>query len=175
MSMKDLEKAFELENEYFSPEEVSFSGPCSEAAVKNAEIALAIKFPKTYRHFLLVKGSGGVGSDLIFGMGSRDKEFSGPIPEVTAYHVVWSNLDERNRKWHPDFLISIYDLGEGTTYCLDLSQMNKDGECPVVVWPIFGYEATPVLEILAEDFGKFYLDCVEKQLEWKREEEAEKA
>lgn len=131
MSMKDLEKAFELENKYFNPDEVLFFGPCSEEAINNAEVTLGIKFPKTYRHFLLIKGSGGVGSDHIFGLRRNDKEFLPSTPGMKGYHVVWSNLDERKDMLHPDFLISIYDLGEGTIYCLDLSQMSEEGECPV--------------------------------------------
>ena len=47
--------------------------------------------------------------------------------------------------------------------------MNEEGECPIVSWPLGGYEETPVLEVVAEDFGKFFLDMVEQQIEYEKE------
>ncbi|MGL5784474.1 MAG: SMI1/KNR4 family protein, partial [Alphaproteobacteria bacterium] len=84
--------------------------------------------------------------------------------------VVWLNLENRVNFNQPAHLIEVDSVGEGTTYCLDTSQMNESGECPVVAWPLGGYEETPVLEIVSEDFGKFFLDRVEEQIALKTEQ-----
>lgn len=162
--IKTIEANF-LKDEYF------FNGPCLKETVVNAEKTLEVYFPKTYREFLEKFGSGGVLGGYIYGIGRNDLMFNMPIPEVTAYHVVWSNLYERRNGLHPKHLISIYSVGEGTTYCLDTSQMNAEGECPVVAWPLGGYETTPVLEVVAPDFGTFFLNLVEREIEWKKERE----
>ena len=48
--------------------------------------------------------------------------------------------------------------------------MNAENECPVVIWPIGGYEMTPVLEIAAPDFGTWFLDEIKEQVKWKEED-----
>lgn len=149
----------------FNHNEFLFNGPCSLNVIKNAERALSLSFPESYKIFLAEVGAGGVEGDYIYGLGKNDFDFLGELPEITAYHVVWSNLFERRHFLHPLHLITIYDLGDGTTYCLDTSQMDEYNECPVVVWPIGGYEETPVLEIIAKDFGEFFLKKIEEQIQ----------
>ncbi len=86
--------------------------------------------------------------------------------------AVWLAMTDRNQFGFPHHLLPIYDLGEGTKYCLDTSQMNAEGECPVVVWPIFGYESTPILEIEAENFGQFLLDTIQRKLDSQEDDES---
>lgn len=165
MSVEDLEKAFKLTSENFNQNECYCSTPKSEELIREAEKILNVKFPRTYKNFIRKIGWGGPKGLLIPGIRVDDPA------ELSSTGLVWGVLKDRKDSGYPDHIIGLYDLGEGTTYCLDLSQMNKEGECPVVVWPLEGYEATPVLEILAEDFGKFYLDMIEEQIIWKRKKE----
>ncbi len=169
MSMEDLEKAFKLIPSAFEPSEVDFCGGQLPSTIKRAENILELNFPKTYYSFLEKYGCGGVGSLEIYGI-IRDEEFSAEsIPFVGVPNIVWTTLQWHRDYGHPLYLPIIHNVGEGTLYCLDTSQMNEEGECPVVAWPLGGYEETPVLEVIAEDFGKFFLDMVEQQIEYKKE------
>ncbi|MGL5720215.1 MAG: SMI1/KNR4 family protein, partial [Alphaproteobacteria bacterium] len=136
MSMQDLEKAFELIEEHFSETEKFFGFPQTYEIIHKAEEALALKFPKTYKKFLEKYGYGGVGWFEIYGI--IDSDFiNSEVPDA-----IWLSLEGRKAFSFPHHLIAIYNVGEGTKYCLDTSQMNESGECPVVAWPLGGYEET---------------------------------
>ncbi|MGL4825501.1 MAG: SMI1/KNR4 family protein [Alphaproteobacteria bacterium] len=156
--MQDLEKAFELIEQHFSETEKFFGAPVTQEFIGIAEEILELKFSNSYREFIKKFGYGGVCSFDIDGVTEYKYENS------SYGGVVWNVLNLRENFSFPHHLIAIYNVGEGTTYCLDTSQMNESGECPVVAWPLGGYEETPVLEIVAEDFGKFFLDRVEEQI-----------
>lgn len=165
MSMQDLKKAFELSDENFSRDQCHWGGEKSIDLIEAAENILGVKFPETYKTFIKERGFGGPRAALIPGI------ISDKVEDLTTTGVVWRNLKNRKDFSHPNHLIILYDVGEGTKYCLDTSQMNQSAECPVVVWPIFGYEATPVLEIEAEDFGKFFLNMVQEEIEDKNDDD----
>ncbi len=162
MSMKDLQKAVVLIKDNFTKEECVFSTPKSAQLIKLAEKKLAINFPLTYCDFIKKYGFGGPGGLIISGLRTDHPD------EIKTTGVVWKNLNKREQLKQPNHLIEIESVGDGTTYCLDTSQMNEEGECPVVAWPLGGYEETPVLEVVAEDFGKFFLDMVQRQIEYKK-------
>lgn len=166
MSIQDLDAACELIKTKFTKDERFFGGGQSVSLIEEAEKVLGLTFPKSYKMFLQKYGYGGVNSFDIDGITSYK-------PEGSSYGgVVWSVLERRKKFNYPAYLIPIYDVGEGTAYCLDTSQMNAEGECPVVAWPVGGYEETPVLEIVAEDFGSFFLKQVEEQIKRKKERES---
>ena len=168
MGMSDLQKAIELIDSKFEDKEKDFCYGQSINTIKKAEEALNVNFSNTYKEFLQKYGCGGIGSFEVYGL-IKDEEFLGkPIPFVAVPNSVWTTLQYHNDYNHPLYLPIIYNVGEGTTYCLATSQMNKEGECPVVAWPLGGYEETPVLEVVAEDFGKFFLDMVHRQIEYKK-------
>ena len=169
MSVNDLDEAFRLIEENFHEDELDFSGKQSLSTIESAEKVLGYKFPHSYRVFLEKYGCGGIDGMELYGL-IEDEEFSVEnIPFVAVPNMVWTTL-KRNRDFgHPLYLLIIYNIGEGSTYCLDTSQMNDEGECPVVVWPIGGYEQTPILEIIAEDFGAFFLDMVKQEIAYKQE------
>lgn len=169
MSLQDLDKAFEL-LEKVDNSLVDFEKGVSSSTIKDAEVVIRNKLPYTYTYFLKKYGCGGISSSEIYGL-IKDEKFSQPIPFVTAPNVIWTALANHRDFNQPFHILSIYDIGNGDCYALDLSQMNDEGECPVVVWPIGGYEATRELEVVAPDFGKFFLDMVEEQI--KRKEEAQ--
>ena len=174
MSLANLEKAFQLMEDSFPDDEKYLGQGCSLETIHHAEAFLNIKFPTTYKKFLKRYGYGGVGSLEIYGL-TKEEIFEGQeIPFYASPNIMWTVLQYHRDFKHPLHLLIIYELGEGTKYCLDLSQMKSD-ECPVVVWPIFGYENNPKLEILAQDFGDFLLEMVEDRIKWKQEEEEEEA
>ena len=169
MSQKDLEQAFSLIKENFSADEIDFSGKQKLETISNAEKSLGVKFPNTYKTFLQKYGCGGIGGFEIYGL-IKDEDFNKiNIPFVAVPNAVWVTLKENKEYKHPLYLVIIYNLDE-VLYCLDTSQMNDEGECPVVVWPIGVYETPPKLEVEAKDFGEFLLKMVKEAIQEKNEE-----
>ncbi|MGL5720593.1 MAG: SMI1/KNR4 family protein [Alphaproteobacteria bacterium] len=168
--MQDLEKAFELIEQHFSEEDIDFCLPKTQKIIDSAEKILNINFSDTYKKFLKKYGAGGIGFFEIYGIVKNEEFYIENLPHITVPDAVWTTIKLHEKFEHPLFLLIIYNVGEGTKYCLDTSQMNASGECPVVAWPLGGYEETPVLEIVAEDFGEFFLDRVAKQIALKTEQ-----
>ena len=161
--------AINLIRDNFQDTEIDFSGPQSIETINKAEKALGVCLSESYKVFLKEVGCGGVGSLEIYGI-IEDEDFNiKDIPFVAVPNAIWSTLQWHRDFNHPLYLVIIYNVGEGTLYCLDTSQMNEEGECPVVAWPIGGYEMTPKLEVIAPDFGAFFLDMVKRQIAYKEE------
>ena len=162
--MQAVDEAVRLIRNNFNSSEYSLDGHYSDEEVESAEKILNIKFPKSYREFLKKYGSVEVRSLEIMGLSRDNYQNSG------YGDVVWVTLNDRGNFSQPNHIIKLEHLGDGSYYALDLSQMNNDNECPVVVWPIGGYEMTPVLEVVAPDFGTWFLDMVKERIKWKEEE-----
>lgn len=150
MGMTELEQALELVREH--SDEADFVGPREVALVNAAEAALGITFPPTYRRFLLELGAGDLGGEEFYGVISADFQNSG-IPDA-----IWFTLRLRAEAGLPHGLVVIY-FNSGAEYiALDTTHSSADGECPVVAW-------TPVgLEIVASDFGTFFLSTLQGAL-----------
>ncbi len=159
--MQDLEKAFELIEKH---QELlkAYKGRIDAKVIRVAQDYLGVSFPLTYKVFLEKFGFISLGGCEIYGIIDENFRDSG-VPDA-----IWYSHENYINYGKPSNIVQIYSVGEGTTYCLDTSQMNEEGECPVVAWPLGGYEETPVLEIIAEDFGKFFLNMVERQIEYKK-------
>ena len=163
--MKNIEKAYALlENCNLYT--------CRNSSVKTthvskAETYLDIKFSETYKQFLLSYGFLYFGYRRIYGI-IDDNFINSEVPDM-----VW--LTEKSRKDFdlPHHIIPISDIGDGSDYALDLSQMNSEQECPVVVWPAGGYEETPELEIVAPDFGTWFLSEVREQISEKEKDDGD--
>lgn len=164
MSLKDLDKCFDLIEKNFSSSETGFLKHKKEVLIKQAEKILDLKFPLSYKTFIRKVGHGGPGAAFMPGI------YTDSLDELKSGGIVYGVLNDRKTLNYPDYLIGIYDVGEGTTYCLDTSQIGQDGECPVVAWPIGGYEETPILKIVSKDFGEFFLKKVEEQIQNKKDE-----
>lgn len=102
--------------------ESDFSGPVSEDEILAAEAALGIRFPASYRAFLLWFGAGDVHYYDIFGL-PRDHLWG---------DVVRMNHTER-RVLPQHYLRFTDDVGD-YSYYLDTSRMNASRECPVVLF-----------------------------------------
>ena len=158
MSMQDFEKAKELVTEALKKPGIisTFVGLKPVTLVYLAQDCLAVKFPETYRRFLLDYGAGGIGSFEIFGVIQEN------FGDHDYFHidVVWLTLKDR-REWNlPIFLVPVFNLGDGELFCLDLR--NKEGDEAKVVGftPDFN-KAEQNLDVVAEDFGKLFLDQIQ--------------
>ena len=148
MSMNDLEQAIQLLEA--GAIEADFIGPQPEYRIRLAEKILGLSLPPTYRQFLQRLGLGGIGGVEFFGLIQDDFENSG-IPDA-----IWLTL-KRRREWAaPHAYIFVSETGDGGDYVIDTSQVNIDGDSPVLeCWA--ATEAAENGMFVAEDFGAFLL------------------
>lgn len=163
MSVLHLNKALDLITKNFSADEMLKSGSKSDDSISKLENILQVKFPLSYKRFLKDIGFGGPNSLIVSGLRSEDSQ------EMIKTGIAYTILKHRKEFDLPNHIILLSDIGDGSYYALDLSQMNDNNECPVVIWPLNGYEDTPVLEIAAPDFGIWFLEQVEEQIKLKNE------
>lgn len=112
-----------------------FYGAVSEGAVKEAEDELGLRFPRSYRVFLRNFGAALMMRHDFAGLpGSRDTPNETPL----FSHVV----DDSRANWRdfrgnqlapPSYIYVTSDEGS-YRFFLDTSNMDSQGECPVVVW-----------------------------------------
>ncbi|AIL66123.1 SMI1-KNR4 cell wall assembly regulator protein [Rickettsiales bacterium Ac37b] len=128
--------------------------------INKAEKKLVIELPKSYKEFLSKYGYWSCDSKEIYGL------YNNTLIDFT--------IDQRNVNHDYKFplgFVPIHELGNGEKSCLDTSQMNEEGECPVVAWYFGPTLPNGKCEILAEDFGAFLLDKVKSAIESLEEEE----
>ena len=157
----NLKEAFALMEKNFSEEQIYNAGPKDQKLINSLEIILKIKFPVSYKEFIEKIGMGGPDSLLISGIRTNMEQ------ELASTGLGWSVLNDRENFNIPNHIIILDEIGDGSSYALDLSQMNAENECPVVIWPLNGYEDTPVLEVVAKDFGEFFLNMVKEEIAMK--------
>jgi len=142
MSLRDLELAFELIDDHGGGD---FEGEKDSSLIGDAEKALNLVFPPTYKKFLTRLGCGDIEGMEFYGLIDNDFNNSS-IPDA-----IWLTLEER-KSGLPKHLVLVNAIGDGGYYALDTGQTNEDGECPVVA-----YELNGQAEKVADDFGSFLL------------------
>lgn len=131
-----------------------FVGPRSDELISLAEEKLGLKFTGFYLDFLKSFGAGNFGSQEIYGIIGDDFENSS-VPDA-----IWYTLTERREVNLPSNLLIIYDTGSGELFCLDFNHREE----PNVVQYIPGVESNEqTFEVIANDFGDFLLDLVNKE------------
>jgi antitoxin YobK len=148
MSMQNYETACKLIEHAGNGD---FEGAKTESLVTKAESVLGVKFPPTYRRFLLEFGCGYIDPYEVYGLVDDNFEKSG-IPDG-----IWLTLTKRKSiKLKPSYVI-IGDVGDGTQYAINTGRVNAQGECPVVLLTVDGIE----IEIVANSFGSFLLGAIQ--------------
>ncbi|WP_102922442.1 SMI1/KNR4 family protein [Streptomyces noursei] len=124
---------------------------CTPEMIREAEEALGLTFPPSYRRFVEELGTCDIGGT----------EFLGVYRTELGVDRLWGSsyetIDARNQWGMPHALIAVEYDGMGGTIVLDSSQPSVDGEYPVLVWEA-GAEARGPMESLAPDFGSYALD-----------------
>jgi hypothetical protein len=151
VSMRDYEEALALIEDHLDGADFE---PQPEDRVERAERALGVRFPPTYRRFLVELGAGGVGSEEIYGLINDDFDDSRPPQAVGLTREL------RDGGHISDDLVVIYNLGQGSYYAIDTGRAEPDGEAPVVGFTPGLNTAGDELEVIAPDFGRFFLDTV---------------
>lgn len=152
MSMAAFESAILLIEK--NPQSARFVGPRPPTIVSEAETAVGMRFPPTYRRFLLELGAGEVNSVELYGIPGADL-VNRPLPSGIRQTVIL-----RKKYGFPDDLLVVGDVGNGELYCLETKP--NEGEGPVVVVQP-GLEPL-VREPIANDFGEFFLSQVQQAL-----------
>jgi antitoxin YobK len=152
MTMRDYEAARDLLEQH--SERAEFAGPRSPQLIERAETVLGVRFPPTYRTFLLEFGAGSFGGTEIYGV--IDDEFEdSSIPDG-----VWNALEHRRNETLPGHLFEFHAPGHGEAICLDFSAAGD--EAPVVsAWP----GSNGKTQILFDDFGAWLMEAVEDELD----------
>jgi hypothetical protein len=123
-----------------------FVGPRPTWLIEAAEQKLRIRFPPTYRRFLLEFGCGNIGSQEIYGIADDDLD-KGPIP-----NAVWLNERRRGQGWSSSCFV-IHERGDGTSHALRFDQQPAGA-----VW-LMDVVGNPIAKV-SEDFGEFLLDLI---------------
>jgi SUKH superfamily protein len=130
-----------------------FVGPKPESLVARAEAALGLRFPPSYRQFLLDLGAGDIGGFEVYGLIDDNFE-DARVPDAIAL-----TLQARRNGLDPRYVL-IGTLGDGSHDCLDTGHLQANGEAPVV--QLSSEFEDPVT--LADSFGEYLLVEVQDSL-----------
>jgi hypothetical protein len=147
MSMQQYEKAIKMIEKAGGGD---FEGAKPEALVAQAEAALDLKFPPSYRRFLLELGCGCINGMEVFGLISDNFERS------TVPNGIWLTLNERKSIALDPAYVIVGDGGDGTYYSLDTRHVDGAGEGPVIRLSVDGNQC----EKIADSFGSYLLNAV---------------
>ena len=145
--MQNYEKAKELIDQSGGGD---FEGAKPELLVSKAETTLGLKFPPSYRRFLLELGCGDINGVEVFGLINDNFEKS------TVPNGIWLTLNERAAiNLDPAYVI-VGGGGDGTYYALDTKHVDGAGESQVIRLSVDGTQG----ETVAGDFGSYLLNEV---------------
>jgi len=154
MSYQNFEKALELAKQCRF---YTIRGGRSNEVITKAEELFGIKFSKQNYEFYKRLGYLSFFGNEFFGICKDD--FSGEH----AGCAIEATLQDRKCLNLPSKWLTLYFFDDGYYGYLDYSQLNEDGEPPVIMAINNGKEYVKVDKV-AEDFGDFLLDLVEGQL-----------
>jgi hypothetical protein len=159
LSMDDYREAVRIISE--NGHLVFFRGdPISAGRISEAEVALGVALPPTYRQFLRDFGT------LLFeGKEFRGIKESGSITDPSS-HMVWLTLEFRNDGLIPPEMIVVGEDGMGNIDVIDIRIRNDEGESPVVYWSPGLPESAGEPEQLGEDFGDYFHRQIEEAIGW---------
>ena len=132
-------------------------GSKSNSVVAKAEELLGIKFSKQNTQYFKQYGFIEFFGHEFYGIVKDD--FSGSYVGCS----IEATLQDRRELNLPPQWLTLYFFDDGYYGYLDYSQLNENGEPPVII-AIYDGEKYVVAEKVAEDLGDFMLSLVEEQL-----------
>lgn len=154
MSFQDLEKALTLAKRC---QFYTVKGKTTDEVITKAEILFGTKFSKQNRHFFKEVGYLSFFGNEFFGICKDD--FSGTHTGC----AIEATLQDREQLNLPPKWLTLYFFDDGYYGYLDYSQLNDEGEPPVIM-AIYDGKKHVIVEKVAEDLGDFILQIVEEQL-----------
>ena len=133
-----------------------FVGGRDAQAIEDAESALAVRFPPSYRAFLKELGAGSIRGREIYGILDGDYHNSA-VPDG-----IWLTLQERQDSGLPESLVIVYGTGDGDYVAIDTSKQGTNGENPMVLWSPGSSAPDGDLQQVSADFGTFFLELVKE-------------
>lgn len=141
---------------------IRFGAGVNETVITIAENELGVRFPDSFRQYLLAVGWCDIGSDELYGLGND-------LPD--AYRdVVKRTQAEREMIGLPQSFVVVCVNGWGNLVCLQTDEMEK-GECPVIFVRLC---PKADMRTLASSFSEFFVailaygvdDLTEPLYEW---------
>ncbi|AZM46617.1 hypothetical protein DMB38_13070 [Streptomyces sp. WAC 06738] len=121
---------------------------CDAGRMAAAENDLGVVFPPSYRRLIEEFGTWDIAGEEFLGV------YQTPAMGQKLLGSVAETLDARSQYGMPsDLIVAMFD-GMGGLVVLDSSQVNQEGEYPVLVWNP-GVVDRESLERLGDDFGSF--------------------
>jgi hypothetical protein len=160
--MADYKKATSLISQ--NPQRVRSIGPRPVILVSDAEAVLGMRFPPSYRRFLLELGACEVSPVEFYGIPGTDL-VSNPYPLG-----IRQTLSLRQKCKFPRDLLVVGGVGDGSLYCLEVREDGCEGR---VVAVVPGQEPI-VRDPVGTDFGEFFLGQIQQALALRAMSPAEK-
>jgi hypothetical protein len=133
-----------------------FAGRRNIALVVAAEGVIGGSFPPSYREFVLQLGAGNFGSTEFYGV-IDENFYDSEVP-----NGIWLTLRERVDSKLPFNYIIVSATGDGAFYCVE---MSRETDTPVFIFhPNVPRSAQVKREIIARDFGEFFLTQIRQQI-----------
>lgn len=154
MSYENLVKALELAKKCKS---YRVSNGKMELIISKSEKLLGIKFSRQNREFYSEVGYLSFYGNEIYEIDPDDQ--SGVLEGNSVSYALY----DRKKYSLPNDWLPIYSFDDGYMGYLDYSQLNEDGEPPVII-AIYNDKEYVVTEKVSEDLGDFILKLVEEQL-----------
>jgi hypothetical protein len=153
MGNEKIIKAFRIINDNKNISS-SFHGKISEKLIVKAEKYLEIKFPNSYREFLLEHGNGFFNGREFYGIVNEDF-INSSIPDG-----IWLTMDERIN-FNLDKSLILIEQSIEYYYAIDTSRTINDENPIIDVIPGLKKEEC---NIIANDFGSFFLNEIKQSL-----------
>ena len=150
MSSQDYEKARDLIEDAGGGD---FEGSKPESLVAKAESALGLKFPPSYKQFLIEMGCGDINGFEVYGIIDDNFENSS-IP-----NGIWMTLKQRNAIGLDHKYVIVGEGGDGTLNVIDTGE-TIEAENPVIRLSIDG----KLSQRMNDSFGSYLLEQVESVL-----------
>ena len=128
---------------------VEFTGGVESSEIDNAEKKLNMKFPKSYKEFLLQFGAGDIGGEVIFGI-TKKKNSDIDMVKITKM--------EHDYKMPKYMIVINYNASSDSLVCLDTSKFEQE-ECPVVSVP----NDYKDIRFVANSFGEFLFNLLTEE------------
>lgn len=140
----------------FSMNLLSLGDPILDNRIEQLEREIGYALPIDFKYFISRYNGFSLCGTEVFGLGRNLKESS-----LDKVYFFEHNIAEY--KMPPQFLPFSND-GRGNHYCLDLSEINELGTCPIIFWQWdFNYESFKDVEVCNANFCEWVKEVM---IEW---------
>ena len=154
--MNKLDLAVQLMEK--SGEEISSLPPSSDMQIKEAEEYLKIVFPPSYKAFLKKFSCMSFEAEEFYGITNSGINANAVPSVIFATHAA------RARGDISESMIKIKTSGYGPNFCIDMSELNSEGEGAVYEVPL-SYKRDGEKTKVADSFADFFYDEIKAAVE----------